>query len=156
MNETSQIEKFLKAKDKFHLTVGYSDKLKNELNLNPEKIKSIIESAKVANLYFAIKGKREARIIGFSDKKKIKKFIIEKSEEFNWEFKTTKNERSFHRKMKKYQSENRKSEYLGLKSFIYKYNNNENSKKITNEQLEFIKKTKQINPKMKSPKYMSY
>ncbi|MCD8438360.1 hypothetical protein LNI95_11860 [Tenacibaculum dicentrarchi] len=129
MNETSQIKKFLKAKDKFCLTKDYSDKLKNELNLKPEKIKSIIESVKVANLYSAIKGKREARMIGFSDKKEIKKIIVEKSEEFNWEFKTTKNERSFHIKMKKYQMENQKSEYLGLKSFIYKYNNNENSKK---------------------------
>lgn len=151
MIKSDKCDSFNRAKDKFKPSQDYRDKLKIEYNFSDKKIASIIESAMVANLYIQVKGVREAKLIGFSNKKEIRKFILDNSENFNWVFKNTQNERSFLRKIREFKIQYEKSEYLGLKTFISKGINNNNSRKITDEQIEFLQKIKLENPKFSSP-----
>ncbi|PIE99515.1 MAG: hypothetical protein CR965_02195 [Paludibacter sp.] len=148
----NQTKMFLNVLTVFKIEEKNCLRLKNTFNLSDLEIENIQNSAKVAKLYIKIKGAKECRLLGFKNKKELTNFIIDNSDKFNWVFKSTKNIRSFHRKIKRYKTENEKSEYLGLLSFINKNFFNQNAKKITDEELNLIKELKEKDPKISAVK----
>lgn len=147
MNELSLIASFLKEIEKYPLSKDYSEELKKEFNYTPERIKSIIDSAKIANLCIQVKTVKDSKPLGFSNRKAMRQFIIDNSEKYNWVFKKIKNQQSLQRKFLFYtKTKNEQSEYLALKTFITKNANNQYSRKITDEQLEMIKTLKIEDP----------